>query len=123
MTKPRKGRNWIDFSANVYLSKTPVIKSILQKRFKNVFVDEMQDMDTHQYNLIESIFYDEGNSISKIQRIGDKNQAIYNSVKVNEIWQSRSQVLRLNGSQRLSKPIVEVVKKIALYKVMKLLHY
>lgn len=83
----------------------------------------MQDMDTHQYNLIESIFYDEGNSISKIQRIGDKNQAIYNSVKVNEIWQSRSQVLRLNGSQRLSKPIVEVVKKNALYKVMKLLHY
>ncbi len=66
------------FLADVYLSKIPSIKTILQKRFSFVFVDEMQDMDTDQYNLLEKVFYDEGNSVSKIQRIGDKNQAIYN---------------------------------------------
>lgn len=103
------------FLADVYLSKIPIIKTILQKRFSFVFVDEMQDMDTHQYNLLEKIFYDEGNSVSKIQRIGDKNQAIYNSVKATDIWQDRADVLRLNGSQRLSKPIADIVKKFALY--------
>jgi hypothetical protein len=96
------------FLAECYLKEIPHIRTILQKRFSFVFVDEMQDMDTHQYNLLEKIFYDDGNSISKIQRIGDKNQAIYNSVKATDVW-------RLNGSQRLSKPIADVVKKFALY--------
>lgn len=104
------------FLADVYLSENPEIKTILQKRFSFVFVDEMQDMDTHQYNLLENIFYDEGNGTSKLQRIGDKNQAIYNSVKDSDIWQDRNEVLRLSGSQRLSKPIADVVKKFALYR-------
>lgn len=103
------------FLAECYLKEIPNIKTILQKRFSFVFVDEMQDMDTHQYNLLEKIFYDEGNSISKIQRIGDKNQAIYNSVKATDVWQDRADMLRLNGSQRLSKPIADIVKKFALY--------
>ncbi len=103
------------FLAECYLKEIPNIKTILQKRFSFVFEDEMQDMDTHQYNLLEKIFYDEGNSVSKIQRIGDKNQAIYNSVKATDVWQNRADILRLNGSQRLSKPIAEVVKKFALY--------
>jgi DNA helicase-2/ATP-dependent DNA helicase PcrA len=103
------------FLAEMYLRNFPSIKTILQKRFSFVFVDEMQDMETHQYNLLEKVFYDDGNSISKIQRIGDKNQAIYNSVKADNIWVDRSEVLRLNGSQRLSKHIANIVKKFALY--------
>ena len=104
------------FLAERYLIKFPNIKTILQKRFSFVFVDEMQDMDIHQYNLLENIFYDNGNSISIIQRIGDKNQAIYSSkVKANDIWVDRPEILRLNGSQRLSNPIANVVKKFALY--------
>lgn len=103
------------FLAECYLKEIPNIKTILQKRFSFVFVDEMQDMDTHQYNLLEKIFYNDGKSISKIQRIGDKNQAIYNSVKATDVWQDRADMLRLNGSQRLSKPIADIVKKFALY--------
>lgn len=98
-----------------YLHKIPMIKEILQKRFPFVFVDEMQDMDTHQYNLLEKIFYNEGDSVSIIQRIGDKNQAIYNSVKATDVWVDRLDVLRLSGSQRLSKPIADIVKKFALH--------
>lgn len=105
--------------ADVYLNKIPSIKNIIQKRFSYVFVDEMQDMDSHQYRLLEKLFYDEGNSISVIQRIGDKNQAIYNAVRATEIWDDRTaevgSVLRLKASQRLSKPIGEVVKNFALY--------
>ncbi len=98
-----------------YLHKKPLVKAILQKRFPFVFVDEMQDMDTHQYNLLEKIFFNGGNSTSIIQRIGDKNQAIYNSVKALDVWVDRADVLKLSGSQRLSKPIANVVKKFALY--------
>lgn len=101
--------------AEFYIHKIPIIKEILQKRFSFVFVDEMQDMDTHQYNLLEKVFYDGGSSISKIQRIGDKNQSIYNSVKATNVWYDRAKVLRLNGSQRLSKPIANVLKKFALH--------
>lgn len=103
------------FLAEVYLTKIPFIKMILQKRFAFVFVDEMQDMDTHQYNLLERIFYDDGNSISTIQRIGDKNQAIYNSVKATDVWIDRADILRLSGSQRLSKQIADIVKNFALH--------
>ena len=103
------------FLAELYLKNIPEIKTILQKRFSYVFVDEMQDMDTHQYNLLEKIFYNEGNSVSLIQRIGDKNQAIYNSVKATDVWIDRVDVLRLSGSHRLSKPIADIVKKFALH--------
>ncbi|KIX22077.1 hypothetical protein SY27_05260 [Flavobacterium sp. 316] len=103
------------FLAERYLIQFPEIKNILQKRFSYVFVDEMQDMDTHQYDLLEKLFFDEGNSISNFQRIGDKNQAIYNSVKVNEIWNDRQEILRLSGSQRLSKVIADIVCGFALH--------
>lgn len=114
----KKGIMSYDYSyhfAEYYLHKIPLIKEIIQKRFSFVFVDEMQDMDTRQYNLLEKLFYDDGKSLSKFQRIGDKNQAIYNSVKAFDVWQDRANVLRLNGSHRLSKPIADVVKKFALY--------
>jgi DNA helicase-2/ATP-dependent DNA helicase PcrA len=103
------------FLSELYLIKYPQIKQILQHRFSLVFVDEMQDMDTHQYELLEKVFYDNGQSISKIQRIGDKNQAIYNSVKAVDVWQERQPVLRLNDSMRLSGPIANAVSKFALY--------
>jgi hypothetical protein len=107
--------------AEFYLFKFPSIKEITQKRFAYIFVDEMQDMDIHQYDLLEKIFYNNGASESIIQRIGDKNQAIYqssNSVKTMEVWQLRKNpkdILNLTGSQRLSKPIADIVKKFALY--------
>lgn len=103
------------FLADVYMSTIPNVKAILQKRFSYVFVDEMQDMDIHQYNLLEKIFYDTGRSLSKLQRIGDNNQSIYNSIKAEDVWINRDEVLRLTGSHRLSKPIADVVKKFALH--------
>jgi DNA helicase-2/ATP-dependent DNA helicase PcrA len=106
------------FLAEVYIHEFPKIISILQRRFAFVFVDEMQDMDIHQYNLLEKIFFIE-NSTSVIQRIGDKNQSIYNAanfVKAADIWQERPQVLRLSDSLRLSASISNVVSNLALYR-------
>lgn len=104
------------FLAEKYLHNIPQIKEILQKRFSYVFVDEMQDMDTHQYDLLERIFYDGGSSASIIQRIGDKNQAIYNSVKTADVWQDRADIKRLSDSMRLSAPIANIVSNFALYR-------
>lgn len=96
--------------AEIYLTKIPKIKSIIQERFKFAFVDEMQDMDRHQYDLLEAIFYDNGNSKSKYQRIGDINQAIFSrEVHTDDIWEFRGIPLTINGSHRLSPNIAELV--------------
>ena len=104
------------FLANLYLKRFPQIKKLLQKRFRYVFVDEMQDMDKHQYDLLEEIFFDGGNSISKYQRIGDKNQAIFNgSSKLDGIWKdSRDTELILKGSYRLTEEVANIVKHFGL---------
>ncbi|PPC33729.1 UvrD-helicase domain-containing protein [Acinetobacter baumannii] len=101
--------------AQKYLSNYPIIHKIINKRFKYVFIDEMQDMDTHQYEIIEKIFTENNDTNTIIQRIGDKNQSIYNSIKAESIWQDRDNVLHLSNSQRLSRPIANIVKNFALY--------
>ncbi len=103
------------FLAKRYILKQPKIKKLLQKRFKYVFVDEMQDMDIHQYELLEKLFYNEGNSSAIFQRIGDKNQAIFNGkAKLEEIWNNRENTLYLTGSHRLNSKIAPIVEELAL---------
>ena len=97
-----------------YCECYPEVANFLKKRFRFVFVDEMQDMDEDQYNLLEQIFYD-NEGTTKFQRIGDKNQAIYNGIaKFQDIWQNRDTVLPLNGSHRLTPPVAELVNCFAL---------
>ena len=99
------------FLANTYLRKYTQIKNLLRIRFRYVFVDEMQDMDNHQYDLLENIFYNNGNSFSIYQRIGDKNQAIFNgSAKLDDIWKERKSVLEMKGSYRLTDNVANIVK-------------
>ena len=100
------------FLASRYLQKFPKIKTFLQKRFRFVFVDEMQDMEKHQHDLLEGLF-----SCDELvyQRIGDKNQAIYSGrMSLEEIWADRETVLRLKGSYRLSPCVAQIVNHFAL---------
>lgn len=101
-----------------YLIINKDLISILQNRFKYVFIDEMQDLDQDQVDIIENIFFSkESNSI--IQRIGDKNQAIYSNVSVagEIIWKTRKEIspeiftknFSLNNSYRLSPIIANLV--------------
>ena len=101
--------------AFAYIRKCPQVIKFIQHRFKYVFVDEMQDMDMHQYDLIEKVFY-ENDSISIIQRIGDKNQAIFNTVKSDEVWNDRNLITRLSDSMRLSQHIASIVSNFALHR-------
>ncbi|MVT12364.1 UvrD-helicase domain-containing protein [Chitinophaga tropicalis] len=102
------------YLADGYLAACPTIVDIIQKRFSHVFVDEMQDMGAHQYELLEKLFAaSQGNSIC-YQRIGDKNQAIYTGISSNgNTWTDRPLVLQLNGSHRLTPHTARIVEKIA----------
>jgi len=98
------------FLAKLYLQIFPQIKELLQKRFQFVFVDEMQDMDKHQHDLLENIFYEDGKSLSKYQRIGDLNQAIHNNITSDDCWTPRANSLKLSGSNRLTPEVAKVIK-------------
>ena len=100
------------------IEKYPQIKILLQKRFGFVFVDEVQDMDSLQYSILEKIFYDESICESIYQRIGDKNQSIFSdSLKENNQWVDRPTVLELNGSHRLNSRIAQVVEPFGLQNI------
>ena len=70
--------------------------------------------ETHQYYLLEKLFYDGGNSTSIFQRIGDKNQAIFNNIESAVNWIDRGNNLTLTNSHRLSSKIADIVKSFAL---------
>lgn len=104
------------FLANLFIKSNPTVIKLLQRRFKFVFVDEMQDMDVHQHNLIEDVFHPNESTRSILQRIGDQNQAIYNggSIHLENIWSTRENVVYINGSHRLSPRIASLVQNLAL---------
>lgn len=101
-----------------YLNVNKELISILQNRFKYVFIDEMQDLDQDQVDMIENIFFNE-KSNTVIQRVGDKNQAIYSNVSVVDeiVWKTRKEIspeiftknFSLNNSYRLSPIIANLV--------------
>lgn len=101
-----------------YLNKRKEIINVLQKRFKYVLIDEMQDLDHSQSDLIESIFFTK-DSLTVIQRIGDKNQAIYTQKSdiSDVVWKTRYEInskkypknLSLKNSHRLTSKIACLV--------------
>lgn len=103
------------FLARVSLSRNALVKSLLQRRFAHVFVDEMQDMERHQHELLEEIFFDAGTSRQGYQRIGDRNQSIFDGKPsiADEFWKNRETVLELNGSYRLGPILAGVVSAFA----------
>ena len=103
------------FLAEYMIEKTPNCIRIVKNRFKFIFIDEMQDMDIHQYNLLEKIFTQEEDNLCVVQRIGDINQAIFNGFSNSKgIWHFRENVKYLKGSHRLSPKIASVVEKLSL---------
>jgi hypothetical protein len=98
------------YFAERYIHEAPIIKSILQKRFIFIFVDEMQDMEKHQINILEELFYNETCPYPVYQRIGDRNQAIFNDIDHEAEWKIRSNKLTILGSHRLTQANADVVK-------------
>ena len=96
-----------------YLEQFPKIIKILQKIFQFVFVDEMQDMEKHQVDILEKIFYKKHVLKHCFQRIGDKNQAIYNwwDVKIDSEWKWwHRKELKIIWTHRLTQSVANVAK-------------
>lgn len=87
------------------------IKSACSERFHFLFIDEMQDTAKYQINLINSIF-DRLKVI--IQRVGDINQSIFNSVREENTWDVKDEYLEITGSKRFSNAIAERVSSICI---------
>ena len=99
---------------NIYLDKHPIISNYFLKRFKYVFIDEMQDTDIHQKNIIDRLFPFESSNII-VQRIGDPNQAIYNDSSETDTngWQpipNADTTLQLSTSLRFGIEIASRIK-------------
>jgi DNA helicase-2/ATP-dependent DNA helicase PcrA len=104
--------------ADDYVTFYPEVLNVLRNRFRFVFVDEAQDLNSIQLEIIDKIF-NAGKSSTKVQRIGDKNQSIYGSgakVKVHCDWitrgeEKRSKIkdLMISGSNRLTEEVATIV--------------
>lgn len=95
-----------------YLRENPQLKELFSKRFPLIFIDEMQDMETHQSELINYLC--DGTS-AIVQKIGDINQSIFNysSLDKQNEWQPKINLdLQLTETTRISENIVQVVKDI-----------
>ncbi|WP_345083012.1 UvrD-helicase domain-containing protein [Nemorincola caseinilytica] len=98
------------YLAKKYLREFPQIVTLLKNRFKFVFVDEMQDMEAHQFELLERVFYSDNNQ-PIYQRIGDVNQSIYSGSGRGAVdWVARENSLTIRGSHRLSPQVANIVR-------------
>lgn len=100
----------------MYIHKYPFVVQALRKRFKYVFIDETQDLKKYQLDLIDYIFdCDE----CCLQRVGDKNQTIFNRPDrtVPEQWIVRKMAC-LQNSLRLTDSIAKVVNPFAVDKAV-----
>ena len=100
------------YLAEEYIQKFPEVITILRSRFRYVLVDETQDLQEHQLKLIDKLF---NNTSCVLQRIGDPNQSIYNTVKDTCCWIPRNPMY-INNSLRLTKNIADIVNSFTLEK-------
>jgi hypothetical protein len=98
--------------ANYYISRYPQIREAISRRFSHLFIDEMQDTDSKQNDLIQKIFDD---SVVVKQRIGDPNQAIFESrVSDERAWEIADSPIRISSSKRISAQIAKVIRNLCI---------
>lgn len=91
-----------------YLLRFPSVAEAVRHRFQFVFIDEMQDTDDHQLRVIDGLFA--GCNTVILQRLGDPNQAIYQSdVKQEMLWSPTHPALPFSDSLRYGASIAKVL--------------
>ena len=97
--------------ALTYSKMLPGIREALTKRFKYVFIDEVQDSSRLQLDLLDKVF-DRDKVI--VQRFGDPYQAIYNSERESECAWNPINPLSLNNSKRFGHLIAKVIQTVCI---------
>ena len=83
------------------------LRTLLSRRFQYVFVDEYQDCSTLQRNVLDALF---SGTETIFQKIGDVDQAIYNSTNDNTpVWQVEDSYMSIAHSNRYSQKIADVL--------------
>jgi len=98
--------------AETFIKKYPAVRRLVRKRFKFVFIDEMQDMENTSMiywraSLNVPMLYIKGWEI-RIRQFYSGNISLEN------IWQDRPSVLPLKGSHRLSPRVAKIVNNFAI---------
>lgn len=102
-----------------YLSCAPGVSKAIRQRFKFVFIDEMQDTDDHQLRVIDGLFA--GNNAVILQRLGDPNQAIYQSdVRGDMLWSPTEPALPFSDSLRYGASIAKVLDTVRIDRTLTL---
>lgn len=97
--------------AKWYLDQFPDLCRVVSGRFPWVFIDEMQDTDTYQWELLSRVF----SKAQLVQCFGDANQAIYTarSSGAQPGWQPVA-LLQISSSHRLSQSIARLSQNVCL---------
>ena len=102
-----------------YLSYFPELSGAIQQRFKFVFIDEMQDTDDHQQRVLDKLFA--GCDEVILQRLGDPNQAIYQSdVKQDMLWSPTEPALPFSDSLRYGASIAKMLDTVRIDRTLTL---
>lgn len=84
-----------------------LLRTLLSRRFQYVFVDEYQDCSTLQRDVLSSLF---SGTETIFQKIGDVDQAIYNSTNDNmSAWEVGKNYMTIAHSNRYSQEIADIL--------------
>lgn len=88
-----------------------LIRPTISSRFQFVFIDEYQDCSNDQRSLLANLF---DGTDTVVQRIGDMDQAIYNSIysAVSSKWDTSGSCLGIAETNRYGEEIARVVSKL-----------
>lgn len=92
-----------------YYQKFPYMFDLLALKYKYVFIDEMQDTNEYQSEILNLVF---NNPNVILQRIGDPNQAIYDSDKNADSWHIKETALSFEKSLRFSESIAKAISPV-----------
>ena len=89
------------------IDKRPDLPGLLSRRFRFVFIDEFQDCDSNQRRILDLVF---DKTHCSVMRIGDPDQAIYNSDRdKTEDWVPEKDALTIASSNRYSQEIADIL--------------
>ena len=91
-----------------YISECETIKKVISKRFKYLFVDEMQDSQQIQIDLLKLLF---DNNEVVIQCFGDPHQAIYDESENKGVWKPKG-AMPIMSSLRFGESIANVLETV-----------
>lgn len=103
-----------------YLLRCPDVAEAVQARFRYVFIDEMQDTDSHQLEVLRLAFDPE---TQILQCLGDPNQAIYGTnVRQELLWGPRGNPpLHFSDTVRYGETIARLLSTVRVDRQISLL--